>query len=118
MFDAAGIGRKDVGVGQIYDGFSHFVWYWLEQLGFCGPGEAHNYIQNGRIGMGGELPLNTFGGSLGEGRLHGFGHVREAAYQIMGRAGERQVPDAKHCVVAVGVGVPGNISTYLMLSGE
>lgn len=116
LFEAAGVSREAVDMAQIYDGFSHFVWYWLEQMGFCPTGEAHSFTQGGRISRGGALPLNTFGGSLGEGRLHGFGHVREAALQIMGRAGERQVSGAEHCAVAVGVGVPGNISTYLMVS--
>ena len=70
---------------MLYDGYTHFVYYWVEALGFCGEGEAHSFIQGGRIEQGGALPLNTFGGSSGEGRLHGFGQVREAA-QVMGAA--------------------------------
>lgn len=118
LFERAGIERKDVGVAMLYDGYSHFVYYWLEQLGFCSRGEAHQFVQDGRITHGGALPLNTFGGSLGEGRLHGFGHLREGALQVMGRAGERQVPGAQHCAVAVGVGIPGNYSALLMLSAQ
>jgi acetyl-CoA acetyltransferase len=83
------VARQDVQVAQVYDGFSPFVWYWLEALGFCGKGEAHSFTRDGRIQLGGSLPINTFGGNLGEGRLHGFGHVREGALQVMGRAGER-----------------------------
>ena len=124
IFDVSGITRSDVGVAQIYDGFSHFLYYFLEELGFCGRHEAHAFIQNGRIGLGGELPVNTFGGNLGEGRLHGFGHVREGALQVMGRAGERQATRSEYCLVAVGVGHPwsdvhpGSIPTYLMLSSH
>ena len=103
VFAEAGITPADVQVAQIYDGFSLMVWNWLERLGFCGPGEAHAFTQGGRIARGGSLPLNTFGGSLGEGRLHGMGHVREAALQAMGRAGDRQVPNVRHSLVQVGV---------------
>ena len=117
IFEVSGVPRESLNVAMLYDGYSHFTYYWLEELGFCGKGEAHSFIQGGRIARGGELPLNTFGGSIGEGRLHGFGHVREAAMQVMGRAGERQVPDAGACVVAIGVGLPGETATLLMLSG-
>ena len=103
VFSEAGIAPADVQVAQIYDGFSLMVWNWLERLGFCGTGEAHAFTQGGRIAHGGALPLNTFGGSLGEGRLHGMGHVREAALQAMGRAGARQVPNVRHSLVQVGV---------------
>jgi len=116
LFERAEVERKDIGVAMLYDGYAHFVYYWLEHLGFCGPGEAHQFVQGGRITHGGALPLNTFGGSLGEGRLHGFGHLREGAMQMMGRAGERQVLGARHCVVAVGVGIPGTFGVPLLLS--
>jgi acetyl-CoA acetyltransferase len=80
---------------QLYDGFSPSTYYWLEAAGFCPQGEAHAFIQDGRIALDGELPVNTFGGSLSEGRLHGMGHLAEAALQVTGRAGERQIPGAK-----------------------
>ena len=116
VFDLSGVDRKDVQVAQIYEGFLQFVWYWLEKLEFCGKGEAHSFTQGGRISLGGELPITTFGGSQGEGRLHGMGHIREGAMQVMGRAGERQVPNVEHCVVAVGFEwIAGYI---LMLSSE
>jgi acetyl-CoA acetyltransferase len=80
-----------MGAAQLYDGFSPSTYYWLEAAGFCGRGEAHSFIQDGRIELTGELPVNTFGGSLSEGRLHGMGHLAEAALQVTGRAGPRQV---------------------------
>ena len=114
IFDESGIGRDDVQAAQLYDGFSPVVWMWLEKLGFCGKGEAHEFTRNGRIKLGGQLPVTTFGGSQGEGRLHGMGHVREGAMQVMGRAGERQVPGLQNCLVALGFdAVPGWV---LMLS--
>ena len=72
---------------QIYDGFSASVIYGLESYGFCKEGEALDFIQDGRIELDGELPLNTFGGSLGTGRIHGLWHIIEGALQASGRAG-------------------------------
>jgi acetyl-CoA acetyltransferase len=103
LFEGAEILPLDVQVAQLYDGFSLMVWDWLERLGFCGPGEAHAFTQNGRISRSGQLPLNTFGGALGEGRLHGAGHVREAILQAMGRAEQRQISGVQHSLVQVGV---------------
>ena len=115
IWELADTRPADQKVAMLYDGYSHFVYYWLEALGFCGKGEAHSFIQGGRIAKGGELPINTHGGSIGEGRLHGFGHLREAVMLIMGRAGDRQVPGTDSCVVAIGVGLPGEVATTLML---
>jgi acetyl-CoA acetyltransferase len=91
----SGLRPTDMAAAQLYDGFAPSTLYWLEAAGFCGPGEAHAFIQNGRITVGGELPVNTFGGSLSQGRLHGMGHIAEGVLQISGRAGERQIADPK-----------------------
>ena len=66
-WERSGFRPKDVDVAQIYDGFSASVIYGLESYGFCKEGEALDFIQDGRIELDGELPLNTFGGSLGTG---------------------------------------------------
>ncbi len=91
----------DVDVAQLYDGFSISVVCWLEALGFCGTGEAGSFIEGGgRISVGGELPLNTWGGQLSGGRLHaGFGHIAEAVRQLRGEARGRQVAGAEVAVV-------------------
>jgi len=90
-----------VDAAQIYDGFSIHTLLWLESLNLCGRGEAAAFVAGGsRIGLDGELPLNTSGGQLSAGRFHGFGHTHEACLQLWGRAGARQVKDAKVCVVA------------------
>ena len=91
-------------MAQIYDGFSASVIYGLESYGFCKEGEALDFIQDGRIELDGELPLNTFGGSLGTGRIHGLWHIIEGALQASGRAGSRQVKDAN--VSFVGASAP------------
>jgi acetyl-CoA acetyltransferase len=94
---------SDVDVAQIYDGFSILTLIWLESLGLCGRGEAAAFVEGGsRIGLDGELPLNTSGGQLSAGRFHGYGHTYEACLQLWGRAGERQVRDAKVCAVSNG----------------
>jgi acetyl-CoA acetyltransferase len=91
----------DVDVAQLYDGFTIEAVWWLEAMGFCGTGEAGNFVAGGtRIGPGGSLPLNTWGGQLSGGRLHAaFGHTAEAVRQLRGEAGARQVPGARVAVV-------------------
>ena len=103
-WERSGFSPKDVDVAQIYDGFSASVIYGLELYGFCKEGEALDFIQDGRIELDGELPLNTFGGSLGTGRIHGLWHIIEGALQASGRAGSRQVKDAN--VSFVGASAP------------
>ena len=83
-WERSGFSPKDVDVAQIYDGFSASVIYGLESYGFCKEGEALDFIQDGRIELDGELPLNTFGGSLGTGRIHGLWHIIEGALAGLG----------------------------------
>ena len=104
----------DLDVAQIYDGFSIFVPMWLEALGVCGPGEGGSFVDGGkRIALGGDLPVNTSGGQLSGGRLHGYGFLAEAIRQLRGEAGARQVTGAE--VAAVGVG-GGPIGGALLLT--
>jgi acetyl-CoA acetyltransferase len=94
---------RDVDVAQIYDGFSILTLLWLEALRLCGRGQAAAFVEGGtRIGLDGELPLNTSGGQLSGGRFHGYGHTYEACLQLWGKGGARQVNDAKVCAVANG----------------
>lgn len=95
----AGLGPADMAAAELYDGFAPSTLYWLEAAGFCPRGEAHRFIQNGRIALDGALPVNTFGGSLSQGRLHGMGHIAEAVLQISGRAGARQLADPAAIVI-------------------
>jgi acetyl-CoA acetyltransferase len=95
----------DVDVAELYDGFSWLTMGWIEALGFCARGEGGPFVEGGkRIALEGELPLNTGGGQLSAGRLHGFGHLHEACVQLRGLGGERQAGSPEVAVVAAGGG--------------
>jgi acetyl-CoA acetyltransferase len=94
---------SDVDVAELYDGFTFNCLSWIEGLGFCGIGEAKDFLDGGKnIARDGILPLNTHGGQLSHGRTHGMGLVHEAIVQLRGEGGPRQVPDAKVAVVSSG----------------
>ena len=102
------LGPADVDVAQLYDGFTFNCLSWLEALGFCAIGEGGPFVEGGaRIALDGELPLNTGGGQLSAGRLHGFGLIHEAIVQLRGDGGDRQVPGAEVALVTTGGGTPG-----------
>jgi len=105
LWSRSSLAAKDVDIAELYDGFTHITLSWLEALGFCGIGEAGAFIDGGKtIGPGGALPLNTHGGQLAAGRLHGLGMLAEAVHQLRGECGERQVPGAKVALVSNGHG--------------
>jgi acetyl-CoA acetyltransferase/uncharacterized OB-fold protein len=93
----------DVDVAELYDGFTINCLSWIEGLGFCGIGEAKDFLDGGKnIARDGVLPLNTHGGQLSHGRTHGMGLLHEAVTQLRGDGGARQIADAKVAVVAAG----------------
>jgi acetyl-CoA acetyltransferase len=94
-YQMAGITHKDVDALITYDAFSPLVLFGLERFGFCGPGEAREFVKNGRIELGGELPVNTSGGLLSEGHMIGWNLFIEAARQLRHECGERQVKNAE-----------------------
>ncbi len=97
--------RPDVDIAELYDGFTFLTLAWLEALGFCGTGESGPFVEGGtRIALDGDLPVNTYGGQLSAGRMHGYWVLHEACLQLRGEAGERQVEDAEVAAVAVGGG--------------
>ena len=100
--------QEDVDVALLYDGFTFNALSWMEGLGFCGPGEATDFIGDGStIAIDGALPVNPHGGQLSAGRLHGFGFMREAVIQLRGDAGARQVPGGPRvAAVTAGGGIP------------
>jgi acetyl-CoA acetyltransferase len=107
LWERTDLRPADVDVAELYDGFSFITMAWLEALGFCGKGESGPFIEGGaRIARDGEIPLNTHGGQLSAGRLHGFGFLHEACVQLWGEAGERQVAGGPEVAVAAAGGGP------------
>jgi acetyl-CoA acetyltransferase len=114
LWRRADLGPADLHFAELYDGFSFLTLLWLEALGICGEGESGAYVEGGaRIGLDGELPLNTYGGQLSAGRLHGHWVLHEACTQLRGEAGARQVE--KHDVAVVSTG-GGPIATCMLLT--
>lgn len=108
---------SDVDTVQFYDGFAFLALSWFEALGFCEIGEAGRFIEGGhRIALDGELPMNTFGGQIGAGRLHGFGFAHEAVVQLRGKGGDRQIAGDPRVAVATSGGGP--LATALLLARD
>ena len=106
----------DVDVAELYDGFSFLTLAWLEALGFCAKGESGPFVEGGvRIARDGELPLNTQGGQLSGGRLHGYGFLHEAVVQLRGEGEARQVSGNPQVAVAAAGGGP--LGSCLLLTG-
>ena len=105
LWATSGLGPDAIQTAVIYDHFTPFVLCQLEEFGFCGRGEAKDFIANGNIELGGRLPINTNGGQLGEAYIHGMNGVAEGVRQIRG-ASANQVDDVAHVLVTAGTGVP------------
>jgi acetyl-CoA acetyltransferase len=86
LFEASGISRSDIDVALVYDAFTPILLMQLEALGFCGYGEAKDFIGEGNLGPKGTLPCNTNGGLIGEGYIHGMNLTLEAVRQLRGDA--------------------------------
>ncbi|MGW5682726.1 thiolase C-terminal domain-containing protein [Nonomuraea sp. NPDC003754] len=101
LYGMAGVGPADIDVAELYDCFTYSVIVQLEDYGFCAKGEGGPFAASGE-----GPPVNTHGGFLSEGYVHGLNHVAEAVSQLRGEAGERQVPGAE---VALSTAQPGHI---------
>ena len=105
LWAQSGLAPADIQTAVIYDHFTPFVLPQLEEFGFCGRGEAKDFIKNGNIEIGGDLPINTHGGQLGEAYLHGMNGIAEAVRQVRGTS-VNQIPRVEHVLVTGGTGVP------------
>ena len=116
MWERTELTVADVDTAQLYDGFSWLTLAWIEAMGFCGKGESGAFIEGGtNIGPDGSMPLNTSGGQLSAGRLHGFGHLHEAVMQLRGTA-NIQIPGCE--VAAVGAGGGPETGCLLLTRGS
>jgi acetyl-CoA acetyltransferase len=115
LWENTGLHAGAVDQPNLYDGFSYFTYLWLEGLGFCKEGEAFEFIQEGRIATDGVLPLNTSGGSLGMGRLHGSPQVIESVLQLQHRAADRQVGEPVISLAVTG-SLMGTVGAMLFTS--
>jgi acetyl-CoA acetyltransferase len=100
VYAMAGASPDTIDLLGLYDSFSPLPLYALEDFGYCGPGEALDWVQSGRIGLGGAMPTNTAGGQLSHAQMNGWGQIRELVRQLRGEAGPRQVADARRAMWA------------------
>lgn len=105
LWSQSGLTPDDVQAAILYDHFTPFVLPQLEELGFCGRGEARDFIADGHLEVGGRLPTNTHGGQLGEAYLHGMNGIAEAVRLVRGTS-VNQPADVRNVVVTAGTGVP------------
>lgn len=101
LWRRAGVGPHEMDCAQIYDCFTISVILQLEAYGFCGKGEGGPLAASGALRLGGEMPINTGGGHLSEGYVHGMNHIVQAVRQLRGEA-DMQVPDAELCMCTGG----------------
>jgi acetyl-CoA acetyltransferase len=101
----SGLTSDDIQTAFLYDHFTPFVLIQLEELGFCGRGEAKDFATIENLSLGGRLPINTSGGLLGEAYIHGMNGITEAVRQIRGTSCN-QVDGVEHVLVTAGTGCP------------
>jgi acetyl-CoA acetyltransferase len=114
LWEQSGLGPSDVQTAILYDHFTPFVLTQLEELGFCGRGEARDLVAGGGIEIDGHLPVNPHGGQLGEAYIHGMNGIAEAVRQVRGTS-VNQVAGVRNVLVTAGTGVP---TSGLILSAE
>ncbi|WP_200173194.1 lipid-transfer protein [Tomitella cavernea] len=115
LWSQAGIGPDDIDAAILYDAFTPMVLLQLEQYGFCGTGEAKDFIADGNLELDGRLPINTNGGQLGEGYIHGVNGIAEAVRMIRGTSVNQPPKQLDHVLATGGSPVP---HSALVLSSD
>ncbi len=101
LWRRAGVGPEEVDIAQLYDCLTISVILQLEAFGFCGRGEGGPFAASGALRNGGRLPINTGGGHLSEGYVHGMNHIVQAVRQLRGTA-DMQIEGAELCLCTGG----------------
>lgn len=101
LYAATGLRPDDIDVAMLYENFSPVVFMQLESFGFCGRGEAKDFLADGHIGLKGSIPVNPHGGLLGEGYIHGMNNIIEGVRQIRGHAAN-QLAAVENVLVSAG----------------
>ena len=114
LWAQSGLGPQDIQVANLYDHFTPLLLIQLEELGFCAPGEAKEFVRDGHLEIGGKLPANTNGGQLAEAYIHGMNGIVEGVRQVRGTSCN-QVDEVEHALVTAGTGVP---TSALVLEAE
>lgn len=114
LWEGTGLGPSDMDVAILYDHFTPFVLAQLEEYGFCGVGEAKDFLTGDMGKLGSDLPINTHGGQLGEAYIHGMNGIAEGVRQLRGTA-VNQADAVEHVLVTAGTGVP---TSALVLSQD
>jgi acetyl-CoA acetyltransferase len=113
LWEHTGLRPEDIDLPQLYDGFSPFIYWWLEGLGYCKRGEAHELVASGGIEAdNGGLPIYTGGGAIGNGRMHGVPQMLECYLQLSGRAGDRQRAQARTAIACQAPPQHGGVVAY------
>jgi acetyl-CoA acetyltransferase len=86
LYERSGLEPTDMQFAMLYDAFTPQVLKQLEAFGFCGRGEAKDFVKGGNIELGGRLPVNPNGGLIGEAYIHGMNNITEAVRQLRGTA--------------------------------
>lgn len=115
LFAAAGIGPGEIDVAEIYDCFTYSVLVQLEDYGFCNKGEGGPFAASGAIRREGSLPVNTHGGLLSEGYIHGLNGLCEAVLQLRGEGGARQVASAQTALSTAQQGTACGFTSAMIL---
>ncbi len=112
LYESAAMGPEDIDVAQFYDCFTITVLMQLEDYGFCARGEGGPFAASGALELDGALPINTSGGNLADGYIHGLSHIVEGVRQLRGESTAR-VADAQTCLVTSGMPGPGSSALIL-----
>jgi acetyl-CoA acetyltransferase len=115
-YDAAGVGPEDLDVAEVQDTDAFMELETYEHLGLCKKGEGGKLIDEGSVGIGGKIPVNTSGGLISKGEPIGASHLGQIYHivqQLRGEIGPTKVCNAKVGLAHV-TGAGGNCAVTIL----